>query len=180
MPRIHVYESDTKTKGRKPIRRKYHKKPYDFMKWWSVVRYWAKRKYNMSTTDLEVMLYLYDKDLFSKKEFREFEGLLDWDKTRFNYYKDKGYIILWRDQQGYARQAKLYTLSIGMKRMCDVIYKKLAGEEPISEIHVNNPIFKGENYMDKMYRKAIRAMNKEIEKRKSEEELAKARQKKEA
>lgn len=177
MPKVKVYESDADTRHRRPIIRKYHKKPYNFMKWWRVVRYWAKRKYDLSTGDIEIILHLYDKDLFTRNEFREFEGLLEWDKTRFNYFRDKGYIVLWRDQQGYHRQAKLYTLSVGMKRMCDVIYKKLVGEETISENMSNNPVFKGESYADKMYRKAIRAMNKEIEKRKLEEEWRKATKK---
>lgn len=179
MPTIKVYKSDNSTKNYRPIYRKYEKKPYNFMKWYRVVRYWVKRKYDVDNNDLEIMLYLYDHDLFTRGEFRRFEGIMSWDKKRFDRFLERGYIVLWRDHKSYSRQAKLYTLSVGMKRMCDLVYKKLAGVEPISEKHVNNPIFKGDRYMDKVYRRAIKRMNKEFERIRKEEEMAKARQKKE-
>ena len=44
-------------------------KKHNFLKNWRIVRYYIKRKYDLSSTELEVLLYLYDSDLFTKKEF---------------------------------------------------------------------------------------------------------------
>lgn len=143
---------------------------HNFLKYWRVVRYWAKRKYGITDTDLEILLYLYDIDLFTRGQFKQFEGLLKWDKTRFNQLQDKGYIKQWREKPN-PREAKLYTLSVAAKRICSTVYKKLLQEEHIPENAVNNPIFKGDNYMDKVYRTAIRKMNKEREDRLKREKL---------
>ena len=159
MPEIRVYRNPTNTKS--VLTKQVRGDRYSFLKYWRVVRYWAKRKYNISMEELEVILYLYDMDLFTRKQFIKFEGLLTWDKTRFNHFIEKGWVIVWREHKGYSKQAKMYTLSVGAKRMCASIYKKLLQEEHISENANHNPVFTGSSYADKMYRKAIRAMNKE-------------------
>lgn len=143
----------------KPLRYQARHRKNTFLKYWRIVRYWAKRKYDISQEELEVLLYLYDEELFSMKQFKQFEGLLTWDKTRFKHFRDKGWIVVWREHKGYKQRSKLYTLSVGAKRMCNEVYKKLTQEEPIPTTHQNNPIFKGDNYQDKMYRKLIMIMN---------------------
>ena len=156
-----VYKAKRNTKQ---ITKQARVRDYNFLKYWRVVRYWAKRKYEISEPDLEIILYLYDIDLFTRGQFRKFEGLLSWDKTRFNQLRDKGYIVQWREDKT-RRQAKLYTLSVSAKRMVATIYKKLLQEEHIPENRHNNPIFSGSDYTDKVYRAAIRRMNKEREAR---------------
>lgn len=136
------------------------KRVHDELKWWRVVRYWAKRKWGISTEDLELILFLYSEDLFTRKEFSNFNGILTWDKERLNEFINKGLVVVWREHKGYKQRSKLYTLSLKAKRMCAEVYKKLHQEESISEHHQNNPIFKGVNYTDKRYRKIIKMMNK--------------------
>ena len=140
---------------------------YNFLKYWRVVRKWALAKYDISQEELEMLLYLYDEDLFTRDMFVEFEGLLTWDKKRFSDMQKKGWIIVWRPNNGY-KSKKLYTLSVGAKRMCSSVYKKLTQDEHIPENRQNNPIFRGNSYSDRMYRKMIRKMNQ-----KREEGLAK-------
>lgn len=155
MPTINII----KRKGRVLVKDVPAKK-HNHLKYWRVVRYWAKRKYNISMEELEMLLYLYDIPLFSRKEFKQFEGLLAWDKTRLNYFISKGWIIVWREHKGYSKESKLYELSTSAKRICSSVYKKLTQEEHIPENPQNNPVFKGKNYADKMYRQVIKQMNK--------------------
>ena len=166
MPKVVVYKP--KRDDDKEIVKAAKLKEHDFLKYWRVVRYWAKRKYGITNEDLEILLYLYNIDLFTRGQFRKFEGILSWDRNRFNYLQEKGYIVTWREKNN-PRQAKLYTLSVSAKRIVNTVYKKLLQEEPIPENKQNNPIFKGENYMDKVYRKAIKAMNMERERKLREE-----------
>jgi hypothetical protein len=162
MAKVVVYTP--KGEDKKRLIKQVRLKEYNFLKYWRVVRYWARRKYDITDTDLEVLLYLYDIDLFTRSQFRDFEGLLSWDKTRFNKLIDKGYIVEWREKNT-RRQAKLYALSVSARRMCTTVYKKLLQEEHIPENRHNNPIFSGDSYADKVYRTAIRKMNKEREER---------------
>ena len=43
----------------------------DYLKYWRVIKYWAKRKYNISTEDLEMMLFIYSEHLFNKTKFKQ-------------------------------------------------------------------------------------------------------------
>lgn len=132
---------------------------YDFLKYWRVVRYWVKRKYDLNTEELDILLYLYSEGIFKRSVFKEFEGILNWNKNRFNSLLRKGLIISWRDKTCPKGRAKLYKLSVKGKRICNTVYRKLLQEEKISESRVNNPIFGKASYSDKMYRKIIKKMN---------------------
>jgi hypothetical protein len=170
-------------KKKRPMKRRYgakstpypdqikyaQEKEYNFLKYWRVVRYWVKRKYELTQEELEVLLYLYDEEVFTRDMFNEFQGLLSYDKTRFKSLQDRGFIIVWRPNNGF-KSKKLFTLSVGAKRICSTVYKKLMQDEHIPENHQNNPVFKGDAYMDRMYRKMIRAMNRKKAEQESEEQ----------
>lgn len=154
-----VIEKSNKNKNKKKLRYQSNISGHSFLKYWRVVNYWARRKYNLTSEEIHILLYLYDEDLFTVATFKKFEGLLHWDKFRLQKLIKKELVVLWRDHSGYNRQARLYTLSFAAKRICNSIYKKLLHEQTIPEAHHHNPIFKGNGYADKMYRKAIKEMN---------------------
>ena len=135
----------------------------DYLKYWKVVKQWAKVKYNLGTADIEMMLFLYSEGLFNQKQFEEYTEIMSWDKNRFhNLMKDK-WIVVWRKRKG--KESTLYELGFSGKRMCASIYKKLNMEETVSEDRRLNPIFNpNADYSKKVYRKTIKKMNKEVKK----------------
>lgn len=133
----------------------------DYLKYWKVVKQWARAKYDLGTADIEMMLFLYSEGLFTKFEFEEFNEIMSWDKNRFHKMLKDEWIIKWRERKG--RESTLYELGFKGKRVCASIYKKLNKEEVISEDRRNNPIFnKSTKYSNKVYRKMIKKMNQEI------------------
>ena len=134
------------------------KKKHDFLKNWRLVKYYIKRKYNISETNLELMLYLYSEDVFTKDMFNEMANTINWDKNRFQELLEAGYIRKWRDGKK-SRVATLYELTQSAKLMCSHTYKKLTGEEEISENKYRNEIFASDNFSDKIYRNLIKKMN---------------------
>ena len=56
----------------------------DYLKYWRVVRYYVKAKYNLSQADLDILLFLYSESYFSRDKFAEFDSLLSWNETRFD------------------------------------------------------------------------------------------------
>jgi len=131
----------------------------DYLKYWKVVKYWVKRKYAISSGDLDLMLFLYSEHLFNKTKFEEFNELMSWDSNRFYRLIKEGWIHKWREKKG--KQAALYELTIAGKRMIYNVYKKLNGEK-FSESYVNNPIFKHDvKFRDKVYRNYIKKINQE-------------------
>lgn len=143
----------------KKIRKTYDRKTpsNDYLKYWRVVRYWVKAKYGLTTPDLEMLLFLYSEQIFTKDKFSDFKEIMSWDKNRFERLRQEGWIIVWKKREG--KNKALYEVSHKGKKVIGMVYKKLNGEE-ISE---RNPLFlKSANYMSKVYRNMIIEMNKSI------------------
>lgn len=136
----------------------YRPRQHNFMKYWRVVKYYIKSKYQITESELEMLLFLYDENVFTKAMFNEFARSMSWDKHRFSNMVEQGYIKKWRDRKETQRSA-LWELSIKSKRICNHLYKKLMQEEIISEDPYRNEIFKGKSYMDKIYKNIIKKMN---------------------
>ena len=132
----------------------------DCLKYWRVIRYFIKQKYGLTTGDLDMLLFLYSEDIFSKEKFEEFDNLLSWDEDRFDRLLRDGWIKVFRRRR--KKFKTLYGLTFKTQRVISSIYKKLSGEEiPMSQ--TSNPIFaKNVKFTDKVYRKMIIEMNDTI------------------
>lgn len=135
-----------------------YKKEFDFLKNWRVVRYYIQKRYDISTSELDMLLYLYDENVFDRDLFNDFAESMSWERRRFSIMNEKGLIRVWRKGKK-GEHKKLYELTHKAKLICSHTYKKLLGLELISEDPYRNNIMKGENYMDKIYRNLIRKMN---------------------
>lgn len=134
---------------------------YDYFKYLRVVRHWAKRTHGVGLGDLEMLLFLYSERLFKRTDFNEYQQIFSWDVKRFQRLLKEGWVSKWRDSKG--SEPALYEISYKGRRLITSFYKKLAGEEPVSEDATNNPMFKKNSlYTDKVYRRAIKDMNKSI------------------
>lgn len=129
---------------------------HTFLKYWRVVRHYIRRKYDISAAELDMLLYLYDLPYFKKSDFNYYGSVMSWDKKRFIRMKQKNLIREW---QRRGNEASLYELTSLGKTICRQTYKKLLGEEHISEIPHNNPVMKRETFSDKMYSDIIKKMN---------------------
>ena len=132
----------------------------DYLKYWRVIRYWVKAKYNIGTPELELLLFLYSEQMFTKSRFQEFETIMSWDTKRFNNLLRDGWLQVFRRKAG--KNATLYELSYKGKSLVRTVYRKLNGEE-VGESPNINPLFRLDaSYMDKMQRKMIKEMNEFI------------------
>jgi len=140
----------------------------NWLKYFRVVRYYVCKKHDVSLPDLEMLLFLYSEGLFTRSDFSEFEEIMSWDVKRFERLRNNKWIIMWRPAKG--SEPALYEVSLRCKQMIISMYKKLSGEEFISENKYLNPIFsKDASYMDKVYRRAIKRLNQELRQRRAPE-----------
>ena len=132
----------------------------DYLKYWRVIRYFIKRQYNLTTAELEMLLFLNSEDIFSRDKFEEFEQLMPWSDNRFFKLKKQGWTELFRPKT--SRRKPLYQLSYKTNRLISSVYKKLNGQE-IPVTSKRNKLFaKNVKYTDKVYRRMIKDMNKFI------------------
>lgn len=135
-------------------------KKEDYLKYWRVIRYFVKAKYNLTAADLDIILFLYSESYFTKKKFDEFNELLSWDKNRLSRLIKNGWVEIFTENKN--KKKGIYQLSYKTKRVVRSIYKKLSGEE-IPTSQSSNPMFaKNVSYSDKIYRNMIKEMNEFI------------------
>lgn len=130
-------------KIKKEIKNVYRRRTpeHDWLKYFRVVRFWVRETYGIKYPELEMLLFLYGENLFTRRDFDKFDKLMSWNVERFNGLVRDGWVIKWRER--YARtESDLYTLSFKAKRIINSVYKKLAGDEIISENPNKNPLFK--------------------------------------
>ena len=135
-------------------------KANDCLKYWRVIRYFIKAKYGLTTADLDMLLFLYSEDIFSKEKFEEFDNLLSWDEDRFDRLLRDGWIEVFRRRR--KKHKTLYGLSFKTQRVINSIYKKLSGEEIPTSLSSNPMFAKNVKFTDKVYRKMILQMNASI------------------
>lgn len=132
----------------------------DYLKYWRVIRQFIKVKYNLTQSDLDMLLFLYTEKYFGRDRFQEFETLLDWDANRFQRLVKEGWIERFRNRVG--KRKALYKLPIKTTRMIQLIYRKLNGEEIPVSVSQNRMFAKNVSYTDKVYRNMIIEMNAAI------------------
>lgn len=134
--------------------------PQDYLKYWRVIRQYVKVKYELTQSDLDILLFLYSEKYFDRDKFAEFNSLLGWDIQRFERLRQKGWIVVFRKRNSHKKA--VYQLPIKTTRLIQTIYRKLNGEEiPVSSSQ-NKMFAKNVSYSDKVYRNMILEMNKII------------------
>ena len=140
---------------------------HDYLKYWRVIRYFIKAKYNLTQADLDILFFLYSESYFSKDRFDEFDELLSWNVNRFDNLLRDGWIEVFRKRSGKTKG--LYQLSYKAVRLISSTYKKLEGEE-IPTSQSANPIYaKNVSYSDKVYKNFITEMNRKKKEKKYED-----------
>jgi predicted transcriptional regulator len=141
-----------------------HKPPKkDYLKWWRLIRIWARAKSGLSIAEIELLLYLRSVPYFDRKDFDAFGKLMGWEVRRLKKMRDNGWIQIWREGKGRSRN--IYCLSQKSKSFVDQIYAFVEGEE-MPEHSPANPIFSKEaTYNEARTRNMVKTRNKEIRER---------------
>tara|TARA_R110000803_G_scaffold166807_1_gene230138 strand:- start:1708 stop:2202 length:495 start_codon:yes stop_codon:yes gene_type:complete len=145
---------------------------YDYLKYWRVIRYYIKARYGITTSDLDMILFLRSEGRFNRSKFNEFNEVFGWDKGRFERLLRNEWISVFRKKSGnYASQAALYEVSYKGKRMLTAMYRKLSGEEVSINNQVNPMFLKNVGYNDKVYRNMLIEMNAFIKQQQRQKDL---------
>lgn len=132
----------------------------NYLKYWRVAKHFIKTKYELTQSDLDMLLFLHDEVYFSKDVFVAYSQILPWDKLRFYSLKKRGWIIIFRARNVNSRT--LYALSTKAKSAIGSLYDKLnGGVYPTSS--TRNPMFKTNvPFTHKVHRNIIKAINADI------------------
>lgn len=130
--------------------------PKDYLKYYRVIFYYYRRKYDISQQELDMLLFLYSEGYFDYIKIKDYQGILSWNKNRIKTMIEKGLIEIFRENP---RTRRLYQLSKKGKNIVNGIYEKLNGDA-VPMTYTNNPMFaKNVSYSDKVYKQMIKKMN---------------------
>lgn len=136
----------------------------NYLKYWRIVRRYFQTKYDLSQTELEMLLFLHDEKHFSQATFNRMAFTSMWDRGWVNSLVEKGWVALIEERKG-GKESRFQVT----KRTIAVInhlYNILDGKELIPEDGTENPMFlpyeqKKHKYKDTQYQKMMVRMNEE-------------------
>ena len=149
----------------------YREEKYDFMKHWSVIRKWAVINYELkSSSDLDMLMFLYSEHLFTRKSFDRYANHMSWDRYRFDRLLRDEFIRKFRE--GRWGESTLYEVSQKGKKMVANIYRKILGFDELPESPRRNKIFKIKApFSHKVLSIAVKDANKDLKKHKQHPSL---------
>jgi hypothetical protein len=136
-------------------------KPNDYLKYWRVVRYWIQNTYGLSTSDLEVLLFLYTEGNFTYSNFKSFDKVLSWNRERLYDLAKRGWVDAKPIYSPKDNAKVRYCISTHGKHVVNLVYRKLGLEEELP--HYRNPMYeKRASSFYKKYRDLAEKMNKDV------------------
>ena len=134
----------------------------DSMKYWRLIRAWAKAKYGLTVPMLDMLFFLNSEKLFKWQDFQEYSEIFTWDKTMFNRLRQEGWIDYYRKSDS-RKLANIYQLTLKAKRALNNIYEKMDNTE-FSEEPRTNPFFKKDiPFSKKVVRNYMKKINRAIQ-----------------
>ena len=134
---------------------------FKILKHYRVIRKWVAKNNDISTADLEVLIYLDCVGFFNRADFIDGQYSHSWDSARWSRLMDGGWITIFSKRDRVHAKRNTYKVSFKGKNLINRIYKIMVGEEDIPTSTRRNSIMKGVTYTDKVLIKSIKDVNKD-------------------
>lgn len=126
----------------------------NLFKYYRLVRRWACKTYNLKDADLELLVYLDCKELFTRNDFIDGVYTYSWDKNRWERLRKQGWIDVFKERNRTTSKYAVYKVSSKSKRLINRIYRILLAEEDLPTA-TTSVFYKNKTYTDKVFNKAI-------------------------
>ncbi len=126
----------------------------NLFKYYRLVRRWACKTYNLKDADLELLIYLDCKKLFTRNDFINGVYTYSWDKNRWERLRRNGWIDVFKERNRTTSKYAVYKVSSKSKRLINRIYRILLAEEDLPTA-TTSVFYNNKSYTDKVFNKAI-------------------------
>lgn len=141
------------------LREQSPKRKSDYLKYWRSIYYYTAFKYDLTYSELDMLLYLYSEPYFTIKTFNEGNKVMQLGRHRLKNMIDKGLIDVFR--KGGLKLASLYQLSRKGSTIVSTLYRQIDGgiiQEQNTKLYKK----KGATYMQKRHAELILKRNEAI------------------
>ena len=132
----------------------------NLFKYYRLVRRWACKTYDLKDADLELLVYLDCKELFTRNDFIDGAYTYSWDKNRWERLRRNGWIDVFKERNRTSSKYAVYKVSSKAKRLISRIYRILLAEEDLPTA-TTSVFYNNKSYTDKVFNKAIDDMLKD-------------------
>ena len=132
----------------------------NIFKYYRLVRRWACKTYNLKDADLELLVYLDCKKIFTRNDFINGVYTYSWDKNRWERLRRDGWIEVFKERNRTTSKYTAYKVSYKCNRLITRIYKILLGQEDLPTSQAS-AFYSNKTYTDKVFNKAIDDMIKD-------------------
>ena len=126
----------------------------NLFKYYRLVRRWACKTYDLKDADLELLIYLDCKKLFTRNDFINCVYTYSWDKNRWERLRRNGWIDVFKERNRTTSKYAVYKVSSKSKRLINRIYRILLAEEDLPTA-TTSVFYNNKSYTDKVFNKAI-------------------------
>jgi hypothetical protein len=126
----------------------------NLLKYYRLIRRWACKTYDLRDADLELLIYLDCKELFTRNDFINGTYTYTWDKSRWDKLRKNGWIDVFKERNRTTSKYAVYKVSSKSKRLINRIYRILLAEEDLP-VATTSVFYKNKTYTDKVFNKAI-------------------------
>ena len=125
----------------------------NLLKYYRLVRRWACKTYDLKDADLELLVYLDCKELFTRNDFIDGVYTYSWATTRWERLRRDGWIDVFKERNRTTSKYAVYKVSSKSKRLINRIYRILLAEEDLPTA-TTSVFYKNKTYTDKVFNKA--------------------------
>ena len=126
----------------------------NLLKYYRLVRRWACITYDLKDADLELLVYLDCKELFTRNDFIDGTYTYSWDKNRWERLRRNDWIDVFKERNRKSSKYAVYKVSSKGKRLRK-IRDRIGGAEEDLPIATTSVFYKNKTYTDKVFNKAI-------------------------
>jgi hypothetical protein len=126
----------------------------NLLKYYRLIRRWACKTYNLKDADLELLIYLDCKKLFTRNDFINGVYTYSWDKNRWERLRRDGWIDAFKERNRTTSKYAVYKTSFKCQSLIKRIYRIMLAEEDLPT-SARSAFYKNKTYTDKVFNKAI-------------------------
>ncbi len=135
-------------------------KEINLLKYYRLVRRWACKTYDLKDADLELLIYLDCKELFTRNDFINGVYTYSWDKDRWERLRRNGWIDVFKERNRTSSKYAVYKVANKGRLLIKRIYRILLAEEDLPT-SARSVFYNNKTYTDRVYNKAIDDMIKD-------------------
>ena len=138
-------------------------KDMGLLKHYRIIRKWASKNNDLTSADLELLIYLDCINYFTINDFKMGVYSYSWNNRRWNKLIQNDWVVVWRNRNRTTQKYNIYKVSFKGKQLISRMYRIMLGHDDIPTSERRNSIMKGKSYIDKVLQTSIYNVNKDKE-----------------